>query len=260
MGARLDNAKALYVEAINDGDYVAAINKYAGDRYTQHSTPVKDGKEGFIEFFADFVERNPERDIEIVRGFEDGQYVFLHVVQHLNGGASRWVTADIFDTDAQARLIEHWDIIGEWVDDTVSGHTQVDGPTEPTDLDKTEENKTLVAGFVTDVLKNGQFNKLADYISSETYIQHNPQVGDGLEGLGAFVESLTEQDLSMVYEEIHNVVGCGNLVAVLSKMNFGGTGMAVIDLFRVDKGLIVEHWDVMEEIPPVDQWVNSGKF
>ena len=65
MGARLDNAKALYVEAINDGDYVAAINKYAGDRYTQHSTPVKDGKEGFIEFFADFVERNPERDIEI---------------------------------------------------------------------------------------------------------------------------------------------------------------------------------------------------
>jgi len=260
MGARLDNAKALYMEGIRDGNYVEAINKYAGERYTQHSTPVKDGKEGFIEFFADFIERNPDRDIEIVRGFEDGQYVFLHAVQHLNGGESRWVTADIFDTDDQARLIEHWDIIGEWVDNTVSGHTQVDGPTEPADLDKTEANKRVVAGFVTDVLKNGDSSKLAEYVSAETYIQHNPQVGDGLEGLGAIVESLTAQGLSMKYEEIHNVVGCGSFVAVLSKMTFGGRAMAVIDLFRVADGLIVEHWDVMEEILPKDQWVNSGKF
>jgi predicted SnoaL-like aldol condensation-catalyzing enzyme len=260
MGRQLDNAKALYIEAIRDGNYVEAINKYAGDRYTQHSTPVKDGKEGFLEFFADFVQRNPERDIEIVRGFEDGQYVFLHVVQHLNGGESRWVTADIFDTDDQARLIEHWDIIGEWVDETVSGHTQVDGPTEPTDLDKTDENKALVTGFVTDVLKNGEFGKLNDYISAETFIQHNPQVADGLEGLSAFLDSLSEQGLSMKYEEIHSTVGCGNFVAVLSQAVFAGTAMAVIDLFRVDGGLIVEHWDVMEEILPEDQWVNSGKF
>lgn len=260
MGTRLENAKALYMEAINDGNFEEAINKYAGDRYTQHSTPVKDGKEGFIQFFADFVERNPDRKIEIVRGFEDGQYVFLHAVQHLNGGESRWVTADIFDTDDQARMIEHWDIIGEWVDETVSGHTQVDGPTEPVDLDKTEENKAVVVGFVTAVLQNGEFDKLTDYVSSESYIQHNPQVGDGLEGLGAFVESLTAQGVSLVYEEVHKVVGRGNFVAVLSKMNLGGTAIAVIDLFRVDDGLIVEHWDVMEEILPEDQWVNSGKF
>lgn len=260
MGTRLDNAKALYLEGIRDGNYDKAISKYTGDRYTQHSTPVRDGKEGFIEFFADFVARNPDRDIEIVRGFEDGRYVFLHAVQRLNGGESRWITADIFDTDDQARLIEHWDIIGEWVDTTVSGHSQVDGPTEPVDLDKTEENKELVEGFVTDVLQNGQFDKVTDYVSAETYIQHNPQVGDGLAGLDAFVKSLTEQGLSMQYEEIHRVVGCGNFVAVLSKMSFAGADMAVIDLFRVGDGLIVEHWDVMEEILPADQWVNSGKF
>lgn len=260
MGARSDNATALYLEAIQDGNYVEAINKYAGERYTQHSTPVKDGKEGFIEFFADFTKRNPKRDIEIVRGFEDGQFVFLHVVQTLNGGESRWVTADIFDTDDEARMIEHWDIISEWVDETVSGHSQTDGPTEPTDLDKTEENKALVKGFVDDVLRKGEFDKLTEYISTETYVQHSPQVGDGLEGLGAFVEGLTEQGLAMSYEEIHKVVGCGNFVAVLSKMNFAGTEMAVIDLFRVDNGLIVEHWDVMEEIPPEDQRVNTGKF
>lgn len=260
MGARLDNAKSLYMEGIRDGNYVEAISKYAGDRYTQHSTPVKDGREGFVEFFADFIERNPKRDIDIVRGFEDGRYVFLHAVQDLNDGESRWVTADIFDTDDQAKMIEHWDIIQEWTDDTVSGHTQVDGPTEPTDLDKTEENKALVTGFVTDVLKNGEFDKLTDYISTDTFVQHNPQVGDGVEGLRAFVESLEEEGLSMAYEKIHKVVGCGSFVAVLSQMDLAGTAMAVIDLFRVDNGRIVEHWDVMEEILPRDQWVNTGKF
>ena len=193
MPKRLDNATALYLEGIRDGNFVEAINTYAGDRYTQHSTPVRDGKEGFIEFFGDFVERNPVRDIEIVRGFEDGPYVFIHAVQDLNNGESRWVTADIFDTDDQCRMIEHWDIIAELVDESVSGHTQVDGPTEPTDLDKTEENKALVTGFVTDVLVNGEFEKLTEYISTETYIQHNPQIGDRIDGLGAFIESLSEQ-------------------------------------------------------------------
>ena len=260
MGERLENAKNLYLEGIRDGRPVEAINRYAGARYTQHSTPVKDGKEGFIEFFEDFLRRNPVREIEIIRGFEDGPFVFLHAVQSLNGGEFRYVTADIFDTDDEGKLIEHWDMIAEIVDDSVSGHTQVDGPTEPTDLDKTEENKALVTGFLNDVLKGGEYDKLTDYISTETYIQHNPQVGDGLDGLGVFVESLSKQGLSMVYEEIHKVVGCGNFVAALSKMKLGSTDMAVIDLFRVDNGRIVEHWDVMEEIQPRETWVNSGKF
>ena len=106
LGQGIDNATNPYLDAIRHGDYEQAINRYAGQRYTQHSTPVKDGKAGFIEFFADFVERNPIRDIEILRGFEDGPYVFLHVLQTLNDGEFRYVTADIFDTDDDGKLID----------------------------------------------------------------------------------------------------------------------------------------------------------
>ena len=260
MGLRLDNAKSLYLEAIRDGNAAEAIRKYSGARYTQHSTPVKDGKAGFVEFFEDFLRRNPVREIEIVRGFEDGPFVFLHVLQNLNNGEFRYVTADIFETDADAKMIEHWDVIAEMADETVSGHTQIDGPTEPVDLDKTEQNKAHVTGFLNDVLKNGQYDDLPAYISSEVYAQHNPLIGDGLAGLGAFVESLAAQGSSMVYERIHRVIGCGSFVAALSQVDLGGTEMAVVDLFRVQGGLIVEHWDVMEEIPPQKDWVNSGKF
>jgi predicted SnoaL-like aldol condensation-catalyzing enzyme len=50
MSQKLRNAIALYMEGIRDGKVKEAIEKYSGDRYTQHSTGVKDGKEGFIEF------------------------------------------------------------------------------------------------------------------------------------------------------------------------------------------------------------------
>jgi predicted SnoaL-like aldol condensation-catalyzing enzyme len=260
MNAPLDNAKALYLEAIRDGDAAAAIERYSGSRYTQHSTPVKDGKDGFVEFFDDFHRRNPVRDVEIVRAFEDGRYVFLHVVQNLNDGEFRYVTADIFDTDGEGKLIEHWDMIAEIVDDTVSGHSQVDGPTDPTDLHRTEQNKRLVRGFLDDVLIGGRSEKLTDYVSTETYIQHNPLIGDGLDGLGEYLAALAARGETTAYEEVHLVIGCGDFVAAMSEMTLAGVDTAVIDLFRVTDGRIVEHWDVMEEITPEETWVNSGKF
>ena len=254
MGQRLDSVTSLYLEAIRDGNYVEAINSYSGARYTQHSTPVTDGKEGFIEFFADFVERNPIRDIEIIRAFEDGPYVFLQVVQNLNNGQYRYVTADIFDTDDDAKLIEHWDIITELRETTASGRSQVDGPTEPTDLDNTEANKQLITRYVNEILIPGQYDRLPEFITPE-YTQHNPDIPDGIAPIQAFAA-----DASMRYIQLHKVVGCGNFVAILAEIELYGKRHAVIDLFRIERGKIVEHWDVIEEITPQDTWVNSGKF
>ncbi|MEM8922708.1 MAG: nuclear transport factor 2 family protein [Actinomycetota bacterium] len=254
MGQRLDNAKALYLTAIGDGNYAEAIDTYAGDRYTQHSTPVKDGPEGFKEFFAQFVERNPVRDIEIIRSFEDGRYVFLHVVQNLNDGEFMYVTADIFDTDDDARMIEHWDIIEEMGGPNPAGRTAVDGPTDVVDLDQTEANKTLVTAFVDTVLIPGEFERIGAFVGPE-YRQHTPGLGDGVEAAQAWA---AENDLR--YIEAHKIIGSGNLVAVLAESEKQGERCAVIDLYRVEDGRIVEHWDVTETITPRETWVNSGKF
>ena len=243
MGVRLDNAKGLYMEAIQEGNYVEAINKYAGERYTQHSTPVRDGKEGFIEFFADFVERNPDRDIQILRGFEDGRHVFLHVVQILNGGEYRYVTADIFDTDGEGRLIEHWDIIEE-----LEGDHQIDGPMSIDDSQQTDESKDLVREFIDEVWLRREHGAAKSYVSPNL-IDHSKR--------------MESDDLSLreaVYVKTHLLVGAGDFVAALSEFIQGNQTLAVIDLFRLSQGKIVEHWDVSEEIIPKDQWVNSGKF
>lgn len=254
MGQRTDNAKALYLGAIRDGNYTDAITTYAGQRYTQHSTPVRDGKEGFIEFFTDFVERNRIRDIEIVRAFEDGHYVFLHVRQNLDDGEYQYVTADIFDTDDDAKLIEHWDIITEVRETTASGRTQLDGPTEATDPDKTEQNKRLVSRFINEVLIAGDHDRMDEFMTPD-YAQHNPDTPDGIAPFTALAA-----ETSLRYIELHNVIGSGNFVAALAESEFGGRRHAVIDVFRIENDRVVEHWDVIENITPEDTWVNSGKF
>ncbi len=48
--------------------------------------------------------RYPDRDIQIRRGFEDGNLVFIHVYQNLNTGEAELVTMDVFKMDDQATL------------------------------------------------------------------------------------------------------------------------------------------------------------
>ena len=257
MGQKLENAKRLYMEGIRDGNPREAVTKYTGARYTQHSTGVKDGVDGFVEFFESFLKRNPRRDIQIVRGFEDGQYVFIHAYQSLNDGAKEWVTTDFFDTDENDKIIEHWDVIARYAPETPSGHTSVDGSTEIVDLDKTEENKQLVRNMIHDVLIGKNPERVDEYISSEEYIQHNAAVADGLE---PFKKLLLSDDRKLYYQEIVLLVGKGNFVATLCKATWDGEELAQVDLFRIKNGKIVEHWDNFERVPPKEEWVNSGKF
>jgi predicted SnoaL-like aldol condensation-catalyzing enzyme len=247
----------LYLEGIQDGNARETVTKYTGARYTQHSTGVKDGIEGFVEFFEPFIAKNPKRDIQIVRGIEDGQYVFLHVYQSLNDGEAEWVTTDFFDTDEDGKIIEHWDVISAYAAQTPSGHTSTDGPTEINDLDKTEENQQLVRDLILDVLIGEAPEKIDDYISNEQYIQHNAEDPDGLEH---FKSLALAEDRTLTYQEIVLLVGQGNFVATLCKASWKGQPLAQVDIFRLEAGKVVEHWDNAEPVPPEDEWVNSGKF
>jgi len=258
MSQRLKNAKNLYLEGIRDGKAREAVTKYTGARYTQPSTGVRDGVEGFVEFFEPFIARNPKRDIQIVRAIEDGQYVFVHAYQSLNDGEAEWVTTDFFDTDEDGKIIEHWDVISAYASQTPSGHTSVDGPTEIVDLEKTEENKQLVRDLIRDVLMpGGTPENIDNYISADQYIQHNAEVPDGLEH---FKPLALAADKPLIYEEVVLLVGQGNFVATLCKASWEGQPFAQVDLFCVEDGKIVEHWDNAELVLPEDEWANSGKF
>lgn len=93
------------------------------------------------------------------------------------------------------------------------------------------------------------------------YIQHNTGVADGLSGLGVAMKALAEAGMPMVYDANHLIIGEGNFVLSVSEGKFMNQHVAFYDLFRVDNGKIVEHWDTIEVIPPKSEWKNdNGKF
>jgi SulP family sulfate permease len=255
-GDRRDNALGLYLGAIRDGHPHGAASAYTGARLTQHSSGVRDGAAGFVEFFDPFIERNPVRYVRIVRSIEDGRHVFLHVFQSLNHGESEWVTTDFFDTDADDRVIEHWGIVAPYPGHTESGRTAIDGPTEISDLDRTGENKAIVRKMIKKVLMVGGKPSQVDRYVSDTYARHNSELADGVSSF----HDLAAAGDALIYDEIVLLVGEGDFVASLCRVRKGDIAYAQTDVFRLKQGLIVEHWANSEVVPPEEQWVNSGPF
>jgi predicted SnoaL-like aldol condensation-catalyzing enzyme len=231
---------------------VAYINP---DKYRQHNLGVADGLAGFGALLQQLPEGSAK--VKVVRAFEDGDFVFTHTEYDFFGPK---IGFDVFRFE-KGLIVEHWDNLQETVAKTPSGHTMIDGPTQAEELGKTKENKAFVQGFVTDILVNGKMEKLAGYYDGDDYIQHNPQIADKVSGLGAALQAMAKQGITLKYDRIHKVLGEGNFVLVMSEGAFAGKPTAFYDLFRVERGKIAEHWDVMETIPPKEAWKNSnGKF
>lgn len=243
------------LESLETGDQAPAgyINP---NIYIQHNLMTGDGLAGF----GAVLQNAPEGGFKakVIRAFEDGDYAFSHTVYDFFGPK---IGFDIFRFE-NGSIVEHWDNLISVQPPNPSGRTQTDGITETADADKTEANKKVVKGFIDDVLLGGQMDKLTTYINPEKYLQHNPAVADGLDGFGAAMQYFSENGLVMEYSKSHMVLGEGNFVLAVSEGKFGkGEHTAYYDLFRLENGQIVEHWDVIETIPPRSQWKNdNGKF
>lgn len=243
------------LKSIETGD-TAAVAVVNPEMYIQHNPETHEGGEGLAVLFKRLSKTHPR--VKIVRAFEDGEYVFAHTEYDF---ATSKIGFEIFRFEADL-VVEHWDNLqlnpGE---PNPSGHSMTDGPTEPTDLDKTRENKALVRAFVDDILVNGRMDKLASYFDGDTYTQHNPLIADGLSSLGAALEESAKQGIVMKYDRIHRVLGEGNFVLVVSEGSLAGNHSSIYDLFRVADGKLAEHWDTIETIPPREMWKNdNGKF
>ena len=255
---QVEKALAL-INTFATGDTETAKGLLA-EGYIQHNLAYGTGRDAFIgsvEYLASAPEKTTVKNI---RAFEDGDKVFLQTVYNF-AGAGEQVAFDIFRFDDEGLIAEHWDNLADIADPNPSGHTQIDGTMEVTDLDKTEENRELVNNFLHDVMMNEAPEKTADYFDGDNYIQHNTGIADGLSGLGAALEELGKQGIQMIYDENHQILAQGNFVLAVSEGSFGGVPTAYYDLWRIENGKIAEHWDIMETIAEKDTWQNqNGKF
>ncbi|MGB5641506.1 MAG: hypothetical protein WBO16_00210 [Gammaproteobacteria bacterium] len=142
-----------------------------------------------------------------------------------------------------------------------SGHTMVDGPTEITELDRTEYNRQIVRSFIEEILINGKFDKLKDYIDDERFTEHNPRIGDGLSALHSALSDPASNACITIDDKMHRLLAEGNFVLSVSEGYLNGVHSSFYDLYRVSHGKLVERWDTTEAIPPRSEWKNdNGKF
>ena len=236
------------------------MRRLANADYIQHNPFIPTGLEPFIKMLP--VLQEAGTTAENIRMFQDGNYVFMHNIWRNAKpfGADEMVSFDIIRLDGNGKVAEHWDAMTPLVNETVNGRTQTDGPTEVRDLDKTEANKALAKALVEDVLMGKDPNKITDYISAETYHQHNPGIKDGLQGIVEAVEYLTSQNNMFKYTKIHKVLGEGNFVLTVSEGQWNNTNNVFYDLFRIEKDKVVEHWDVIQPIPTEGLANDNGMF
>lgn len=252
------NPKQQVVEllkSIETGD-TTPVGYINPNKYIQHNLAVGDGLAGFGAVLQQLPKGSAK--VNTARVFQDGDYVFAHTDYNFFGPK---IGFDIFRFE-DGKIVEHWDNLQQTpASANPSGHTMIDGSTAAADVGKTQENKELVRSFVDDILVNGRMSKLAGYFDGDKYIQHNPQIGDGLSGLGVALQAMAKQGITMKYERIHKVLGEGNFVLVVSEGSFADKPTSFYDLFRVEHGKIAEHWDTIETIPPRSEWRNTnGKF
>jgi predicted SnoaL-like aldol condensation-catalyzing enzyme len=250
---RKDGIRAL-LKGIETGDAasVAVVNP---EKYVQHNPETSEGGEGLAALFKRLSKTSPR--VNIVRIFSDGDFVFGHTEYDFS---SHRVGFEVFRFEGD-QTVEHWDNIQARKGPNQSGHSMVDGSVEVRDLDKTEDNRAFVETFIKSVLILGQVADLSAFVS-DRFIEHNPTLADGRESLIKALTARGDDGASIIrYEKLHRVLAEGNFVLSVCEGFRSNAHTSFYDLFRIEDGLVVEHWDTTEAVPPLNMWKNdNGKF
>ena len=122
-----------------------------------------------------------------------------------------------------------------------------------------EANKKAVLDFYDKALNQKDFDAASKYFGPR-YIQHNPGAPDGIKGFKAFI-ALRKEKTPNAKSEIKRAFAEGDYVIlhVHGVREPGERGVAIVDIFRLENGKIVEHWDVVQPIPEKTA-NNNGMF
>ena len=117
------------------------------------------------------------------------------------------------------------------------------------DATQMEANKKTVAALYDAVLNQKDFDAASKYLGPR-YTQHNPNAADGPEGLKGFIAFLKEK-FPNNRSEIKRMFADGDyvIVHVHAVREPGTRGNAIVDIFKLENGKVVEHWDVVQPIP-----------
>ena len=239
-----------------------AVDHWFDKSLVQHDPLLADGLEGERAFARD-VASSPNASITIYRTLVDGDLVLTHSRYEGLKDRPTLIAFDLFRFK-HGKIVEHWGGQEPLAKPNASGHTQFDGGTTVTDLDKTEANRTVVQSFKQAVMVEQHFERMGEFMDTAHYVQHASRIGDGAGSLKTRFKSVLDAGPGSAKPKAGPVlqprryVAEGNFVLALVDANTVEAHTANYDLFRVENGKIIEHWDVLSVIPPPEQRKNGN--
>ncbi|GAA3844731.1 hypothetical protein GCM10022403_090810 [Streptomyces coacervatus] len=254
--ARLGYQKAVAVRVLKgvfeQGD-TEVVDRFVRPDYIQHNPLAPDGAETLKNLGKSVHQQFPDFSYDIKRVISEGDLVLVHSNVVATPGTRGSAVFDIFRFQG-GKIAEHWDTGQSVPEKSANGNDMF----STVSLPRTEQpgpgfltayNKKLVTAAFDQLLVKKDLSAIDRYWGAE-YHQHNPNIADGVDGvksgLGAYFKQFPQLTVTP-----KRVIAEGDLVAVHSHyVNAPGErGQAIVDLFRVRGGKIVEHWDVIQDVP-----------
>jgi predicted SnoaL-like aldol condensation-catalyzing enzyme len=251
----LERNKGMAVHVLKrlfeDGD-LSVADRYIRPDYIQHNPNAADGTEPLKEFVRAETARNPDLQYNVARVIAEGDMVLVHGNVVNQPGTRGIALVDMFRIQ-DGMIAEHWDILQDVPETTANGNDMFGTVSEPRTNEpgprtETEASKELATRYF-DRLMVEKDPGAVEYLAPE-YHQHNPTIPSGSAGLREMFGAFFEQTPTLIVER-HRVIAEGNMVAIHAhyRLNPEDRGQAVVDIFRVLNGKIVEHWDVIQPVP-----------
>lgn len=252
LGYQKDVAARVLKGVFERGD-TAVVDRFVRPDYIQHNPQAPDGAETLKNLGVALHQQFPDAKYDIKRVISEGDLVLVHSNVVLTPGARGTAVFDIFRFQG-GKIAEHWDVGQDVPEKPADGNdmfSTVSWPrtNQPGPGFLTAYNKKLVTTAFDELLVKKDLSALDRYWSPE-YEQHNPNIPNGVDGAKAGLGGYFKQFPQLTVTP-KRVIAEGDLVAVHSHyVNAPGErGQAIVDLFRVRGGKIVEHWDVIQDVP-----------
>ncbi|MBD2794157.1 nuclear transport factor 2 family protein [Xenorhabdus sp. 42] len=222
---------------------IGALDRYFSPDFIEHSPLVADGLTGLQEL----VQTHPKLRHETHRILQDGDLVAIHG-RFTGLNDHPLVGFDIYRV-ADNKIVEHWDGLVPEAAHNASGRTQLDGPTEPGAEHDREKNRAFIIEYFTHTLIESDYTGFRRYTDGKRFLQHSPDIADGIEEVISFLEKLKAEGNGLEYDRIHRTVADGQFVLTHSEGRIAGARHAYFELWRMENGRLAEMWDAITPVP-----------
>jgi predicted SnoaL-like aldol condensation-catalyzing enzyme len=225
-----------------------AFNTYASLQMIQHNPAAKDGRAAAIALCTPLFE-TPGASFGVEQVIMDGDMAFIHFRGLLGAGNRGAAVAELYRLQ-DGKLVEHWDAFQPIPPTAKNAHPMfgtIAAGIPATAYGASAEERHMVERFAALFYTQRNVPAAFERFVAPGYVQHNPGVADGRDAaIAALTPLFSRRD---AHFEIRHIL-VGGAYAVIHLHAWMGTdpGAAVFDIYRLEHGKIVEHWDVLQPL------------